>query len=57
MERKNSSVNTSVMVLSYRSSSRVRKSFMISRAALSLRVNFPSVWASFPRSTVARHRE
>ena len=42
---------------SYRSSSGVMKSFMISMQPFWLRLNFPSVRASRPRSTVARHRE
>ena len=50
VELKTSSSNTSSMVLSYRSSSLVIAPFW-------LRLNLPSVWASFPRLTVARQRE
>ena len=57
VDENTSSSKTSSMVLSYRSSSGVMKSFMISMQPFWLRLNFPSVRASRPRSTVARHRE
>ena len=50
---KNSSVNTSVIFLSYKSSSFVINNFTISIAALFDNVNFPSVCASSPLFTVA----
>ncbi len=52
-----SSSKKSVMRLSYSSSLGVKNSFMISMAPLSDRSNLPSVCASSPRLTVARHRE
>ena len=52
-----SSEKYSVMTLSCSSSSGVKNRFMISMQALSDRLNLLSVWASRPRSTVARHSE
>ena len=57
VESNTSSSKTSSMVLSYRSSSLVMNSFMISMQPFWLKLNFPSVWASFPRCSVARQRE
>ena len=57
VELNTSSSNTSSMVLSYRSSSFVRNSFMISMQPFWLKLNLPSVCASSPLLTVARHRE
>ena len=44
------------LFLSYNCSSGVMNSFKISMAPLSDRPNLPSVWASSPQLTVARHR-
>ena len=52
-----SSEKYSVMTLSCSSSSGVKNRFMISMQALSDRLNLLSVWASWPRSCVARHSE
>ena len=52
-----SSSKKSLMRLSCSSSLGVKNSFMISMAPLSEMSNLPSVWASSPRFTVARHRE
>ena len=52
-EAKNSSVNTSLIVLSYKSSSLVINNFIISIDAFSDKPNLPSVWASSPLLTVA----
>ena len=51
-----SSSKKSVIFLSYNCSSGVMNSFKISMAPLSDRPNLPSVWASSPQLTVARHR-
>ena len=57
LEFSTSSSKKSVIGLSYRSSLGVKKSFMISIAPLSEMSNLPSVWASWPRFSVARQRE
>ena len=57
LELNTSSSKKSVMRLSCRSSLGVKNSFMISMAPLSEMLNLPSVWASWPRFSVARHIE
>ena len=57
LEFSTSSSKKSVIGLSYRSSSGVKNSFMISIDALSDRPNLPASPASLPRSLVARHSE
>ena len=51
-----SSSKKSVIFLLYSASSGVKNRCMISIAPLSLMANLPSVWASCPLFSVARHR-
>ena len=57
LEFNTSSSKKSVIFLSCSSSLGVKNRCMISMAPLSEMLNLPSVWASSPRFTVARHRE